>query len=148
MKKYQIKSVMLTSIGVMRVQLITNEKMVNYCNGKEEAKNSINDDLESFFENIRLGKQPVKYARTYFLPKLTEEELELVDKKDLTYFASFIAARPSFDRIDVVEAEMKASESNSKFVLAKGWRQTSTVENIQIEDSQTSQNCFRSCSLQ
>ena len=101
--------------------------MVNYCKGKEEEKDSINDDLESLFEDIRLEKQPAKYTRTYFLPKLTEEEMELVDKKDLTYFASF--SDPSMNP-DVEEAEMKASESNSKFVLAKGWRKTAVVENI------------------
>ena len=99
--------------------------MVNYCKGKEEEKDSINDDLESLFEDIRLEKQPAKYTRTYFLPKLTEEELDLVDKKDLTYFANFFEVDP-----DVEEAEMKASESNSKFVLAKGWRKTAVVENI------------------
>lgn len=150
MKKYQMKSVMVTSIDMVREKLITKEKMVNYCNGKEDEQDSINDDLELLFDDLRLGKEPDEYDRRYryFLPKLTEQELELVDKKDPTYFASFTESTSCSNTVypprnpDVEEAEMKASESNSKFVLAKCYRNTYTIENS------SPLNCFHSCSLQ
>ena len=85
MKKHKIKSVMLTSICLERGELITKEKMESYCKGKKSEKDSVNDDLESLFENIRLGKEPDDCVWTYFLPKLTEEELELVERRDTSY---------------------------------------------------------------
>ena len=56
--------------------------MESYCKGEEDEKDSVNDDLESLFENIRLGKEPDEFVVSYFLPKLTEEELELVERRD------------------------------------------------------------------
>ena len=82
MKKHKIKSVMLTSIYLQRLKLITKEKMESYCKGANSIKDSVNDDLESLFENIRLGKDLDEEVQTYFLPKLTEEEIELVERRD------------------------------------------------------------------
>ena len=125
MKKYKIKSVMVTIIYWRRWRLITKEAMENYCKGKEIQKNSVNDDLESLFEDLRLGKQPLERVWTYFLPKLTEEELEAVERKDPTYLETFeLAGNP-----DVDEADMELSESDSKFVQAFGWRSTFTINN-------------------
>ena len=128
MKKYKIKSLMVTNIGMNREHLITNEKMLKYCNGKDlDEKESINDDLESLFEDLRLEKEPDEYNQTYFLPRLTEEDLDLVESKDPSYFASF--SMPSGGSPDVVEYEMKASESNSKFVQVTCSRRTFPIEN-------------------
>ena len=101
MKKHKIKSVMVTSIDLARNNLITKEEMKKYCNGEKDIKDSVNDDLESFFENIRLGKElnnrgylrrgmstevsSWEYVQTYFLPKLTPEELEWVERRDTNY---------------------------------------------------------------
>ena len=52
-------------------------------------KDSVNDDLESLFEDLRLGKEPDEEVLTYFLPKLTEEEMKSVNEKDATYFETF-----------------------------------------------------------
>ena len=82
MKKYKINSVMVTIFFMRKRNIITKEAMEKYCKGEECRKNSVNDDLESFFEDIRLGKEPHEDATTYFLPKLTEEEMELVERKD------------------------------------------------------------------
>ena len=172
MKKYKIKSVMLTSIRMVRKKLITKEKMLKYCTGNEYMyekeymfeKNSINDELESFFEDYRLGNTPRirAYTYNYHLPKLTEEELILTERKDRSYFETFIGdpepivssnevfywglffrrEEPIRQNIDVEEAEMKASESNSKYVLVKCSRETYTIENS------SSLNCSHSCSLQ
>ena len=49
--------------------------MEDFCLGKENQQESVNDDLESFFEGVRLGKEYDRYNMTYFLPKLT-----LIDK--------------------------------------------------------------------
>ena len=67
MKKHKIKSVMVTSIILARSKLITKEKMESYCKGEEDQKDSVNDDLESLFENIRLGKEPDERVETYFM---------------------------------------------------------------------------------
>ena len=104
--------------------------MEKYCKGEEKIpyleetyKDSVNDDLESFFEDLRLGKEPDEHVWTYFLPKLTEEEMELVEQKDTNYFQTFYEDDP-----DVPEAEMLLSESDSKYV--KGWnhRRTFTID--------------------
>ena len=65
MRKYKLKSVMVTSINLHKWRLITKERMENYCKGKEdeERKHSVNDDLESLFENIRLGKEPDEWMQ-------------------------------------------------------------------------------------
>ena len=130
MKKYKIKSVMVTIIDMWRSNLITKEKMEDFCKGKESEKNSVNDDLESFFEDLRLGKQPLEFCRTYFLPKLTKEELKAVERKDPTYLETFGISRFA----DVPEAEMMLSESDSKFVYAFGWRKTFTINNENIKN--------------
>ena len=56
MKKHKIKSVMVTSILLRRGKVITKEEMESYCKGEKYEKDSVNDDLESLFENI--GSQP------------------------------------------------------------------------------------------
>ena len=54
MKKYKIKKVMVTRIYMKRRQLITKEEMEKFCKGKEYDKISVNDDLETLFEDIQL----------------------------------------------------------------------------------------------
>ena len=76
-------------IYMSRSKLITKERMENYCNGKEYAKESVNDDLEKLFEDLQLGKEPDDDVATYFLPKLTKEELDLVERKDEDFMHTF-----------------------------------------------------------
>ena len=160
MKKYKINSVMVTSIRLDRRRLITKEKMESYCNGEDsERKDSVNDDLESLFENIRLDKELDEGVPTYFLPKLTGKELELVERRDTSYLQTFSWV----DFADVHEAEMKLSESDSKYVKVEAYRRTYEEHRGSIEDlyqmlSETSsenssekQSClknFCNCSLQ
>ena len=124
MKKYKVNSVMVTMTYMWKHKIITKETMEKYCNGEKYPKNSVNDDLESFFEDIRLGKEPDEEVTTYFLPKLTEEEMELVERKDTSYFETYMLANP-----DVAEGKMKLSESDLKFARGYGWRKTFTIEN-------------------
>ena len=124
MKKNKIKSLTITIIDIRRDKLITKEEMEKYCKGENDyRKNSVNDDLELLFEDLRLEKES-KYANTYFLPKLTKKELKLVERKDKIYLQTFHWAKP-----DVKEAEMMLSESDSKFVEGIGRRDTYTIEN-------------------
>ena len=112
--------------------------MESYCKGEMEEQDSVNDDLESLFQNIRLGKEPdEKWVYTYFLPKLTEEELELVERRDTSYLQTFSGRNP-----DVDETEMMLSESDSKYVQGYSWRRTFVIEN-------SSKNSLKNkCSLQ
>ena len=133
---------MLTRINLQRMELITKEKMESYCKRKEYErcrkvygenymKDSVNDDLESLFENIRLGRESDEFVETYFLPKLTEEELELVERRDTNYLQTFFDGR--FQRkLDVDETEMMLSESDSKYFYGNSTRKTIVIENTFI----------------
>ena len=114
---------MVTRIYLRRWGLITKEEMESNCKGEKRVKDSVNDDLESFFENIQLGKEPDEYVETYFLPKLTEEELELVERRERSYLQTF------FDKLSVDETQMMLSESDSKYVRGICWRRTFVIEN-------------------
>ena len=123
----------MTRIYMERWRLITKKAMVKYCKGEKDRKISVNDDLESLFEDLQLGKEPDKYEHlTYFLPKLTEKEMKSVERKDTTFLQSFYLSHP-----DVEEVEMNRSESDSKsdsksdleFVGGYGWRRTFTIKN-------------------
>ena len=109
---------------MQRNRLITKEKMENFCNGKDYQKDSVNDDLESLFEDLRREKELNEEVDTYFLTKLTEAELDLVERKDTSYFKTFTSLEP-----DVEDAEMKLSESESKYVNGFCYRKTFTIEN-------------------
>ena len=120
---------MVTSILLLRRYLITKEKMELYCKGEEDEKDSVNDDLESLFENIRLGKEPDEYVWTYFLPKLTEEELKLVERRDTSYLQTFLHSLNA----DVNETEMMLSESDSKYIYEFSYRRTFIIENSSLK---------------
>ena len=108
MEKYRIKKVMMTRIFMRRWNLITKETLENYCNGNEDKEDSVNDDLEKLFADIQLGKKPNDKVRTYFLPKLTKEELDLVERTDYNFMRIFARTMDA----DVDKAEMVLSESS------------------------------------
>ena len=89
---------MVTMICLRRRSLITKEEMESFCKGEDFRKDSVNDDLESLFENIRLGKEPHHEAWTYFLPKLTDVEMDLVERRDTSYFETFNGYEPRLNR--------------------------------------------------
>ena len=88
-------------------------------------KESVNDDLETVFENLQICIEPKPVANTFYVPKLTQEELELVDKADQDYFQTFYY----FKNPDVEYEEMKLSESNSKYVRGTCSRWTHRIDN-------------------
>ena len=106
-----------------RGKLITKEKMKQAYQGKWKFENtsdyvavSINDDLESFFENLQ-NQKTIKNerVRSFFTPKLTDEEMKLVEERNelhlRTYENYYHGENP-----DVNDEEMKRSDSKSKYV--------------------------------
>ena len=125
MKKYQIKTVMMSIIYMKKNRLITKEKMISYCKGESEIhKMSINDDLETMFEDLNKGNRPSHSNQTYFLPKLTEEEMTLAETADENYFQTFYDGIYGTKNPDVDEDEMRMSESESKFMHGDFQRRT------------------------
>ena len=125
MKKYQIKTVMMSIIYMKKNRLITKEKMISYCKGENEIHQmSINDDLEAMFEDLKLGERPSYSNQTYFLPKLTEHEMALAETADKNYFQTFYDGVYGAKNPDVNEDEMRMSESKSKFIHGDCQRKT------------------------
>ena len=132
MKLHRVNSVMVTSINIWRQKLITKENMENYFNGKDGEANSVNDDLESFFQDLRLGRRPNDDVITHYITKLTEEEMKLVEMRDQNYFDTIYRYLLKDDlekTISTFEAEMKMSESKSQFVDGYCSRETFTIKN-------------------
>ena len=97
-------------------------------------KESVNDDLETLFENLQLGIKPEPVGYTFFVPKLIEEELELVEKGDQDYFQTFYNSQNP----DVKDEEMKLSESNSKYVDGLCRRRTYRIDDPVFEGPNSS----------
>ena len=92
----------------------------------------------NFYSKIfDLRKKPDEKVWTYFLPTLTEEELDLVDKRDRSYYATF-----AFDNPDVDETEMMLSESSSKYLY--GWSERRTF----VIESPSKNELKKNCSFQ
>ena len=117
-----------------RRELITKEKSKAAYQGKlknefvwYEEEKSINDDLESFFENLQESSslEEIKKEKVYsfFLPKLTDEELKLVKKKDAEHMKTYYWPNP-----DVDEVEMKKSDSKDKYLHGVCKRQTKVLK--------------------
>ena len=111
-----------------------------------QEKQGVCDDLEHIYEEIKTGQcdfndefpvsiYPSKFeeAQSYFLPKLTEKEMQLVDMKDENhlatyswYYAGHLNGRQN---PDVDEKEMKLSNSESKYVKFSCQRKTFLLSN-------------------
>ena len=126
MRKYGIQASLFTTLWMSRVELITKETSKKAYEGKLEEINenwyrydgSMNDDLERFMD-IRnaesIGVEPEFYwpkrldivAQTFFLPKLTEEELELVEQHDADHMLTYQSKNPDVDRTEMIESDSK-----------------------------------------
>ena len=115
--------------------IISKENMKRLCSGESyrqadhrtqipmtsfKYQESVADDLELFFEDLSSGGTPSPENWTYFVRELNPEELELVEKKDKSYFKKFKwSSNP-----DVDETEMQLSTSTSKYVSSYCNRRT------------------------
>lgn len=134
MKKFGIQTSILTMFEMGRRNLITKEKAKDASKGKFKLNNesmpwvgeaiSINDDLEMYLTNF-LNSEEIKqeYVRSFFTPKLTEDELKLVELKNDDYLKSFWH---HFDgrNPDVDSEEMQKSDSKAKYVYGQCIRRT------------------------
>ena len=118
MEKFGIQSSILTILQMERRKLITKEKAKEASEGKlinekdwEYQEISINDDLEMFFTNFLNSKEINRKSYSFFTPKLTKEELKLVEVENEDYLETFDYFYP-----DVDPEEMKKSDSKSKYV--------------------------------
>lgn len=141
MRKYGIQSALLTTLCMLRKNLITKEKAKQAAEGKlkndsiwKDYEGSINDDLESFFKNpieeesyypYKIGENihfdNLKYVRSFFLPRLSEKELKLVEEKTNEHMKTFQSKRFA----DVDHNDMAMSESTDKYL--HGWCERTTI---------------------
>ena len=131
MRRYGIQSSNLTMLRMHRRRLITKEKMKNAYQGKWKSKKrsnfytvSINDDLENFFDKLQTQKKINRETvRSFFTPKLTDDEMKLVEERNdlhLRTYAFYYAGQNP----DVNDEEMKRSDSKSKYVQGDCYRYT------------------------
>ena len=131
MRKYGIESSILTMLHMWRGHLVTKEKVENAYKGKlkndwdwEFYEGSINDDFEKLLINLQ-NQQEVKdeFVRSFFTPKLTNEELKLVQEGNHEHLKTYQYHCFGWN-IDVDVAEMTKSDSKSKYLQGKCWRKT------------------------
>ena len=139
MREYGIPSSILTMLRMERINLITKEKSKEAAEGKlkndwdwKNYDGSINDDLDLFEKNLQNSDEiDNEEVWSFFTPKLTKEELKLVEQKKKehmeTYFLYFHA--------DVDVNEMEKSDSKDKYVHTRCIRKT---EYLYLESEQTS----------
>ena len=143
MREYGIPSSILTTLRMIRINLITKEKSKEAAEGKlkndqdwDHYEGSINDDLDSFVNNLQNSAE-IDYedVESFFHPKLTKEELKLVEQKNEEHMKTYLEV---FDA-DVDVEEMKKSDSKDKYVHSQCRRRTGYLN---LESEQTSSEDF------
>ena len=128
MEKYGIKSSILTVLQMRRSYLITKEKSKLAAEGKLKNdlhwrlfEGSIYEDLDSFIDNFQNSNEVVdEEVWSFFLPKLTKEELKLVEEKNEEHLRTYSLEIYA----DVGVKEMEKSDSKDKYVHSVCLRQT------------------------
>ena len=131
MRKYGIPSSIFTMMHMWRWKLVTKEKVKQAYEGKlkndTEWNNhelSIHDDVETFFTNLEAQKEiQNEWVPSFFLPKLTEDELKLVEERNELHFCTY-SSHYNGQNPDVNPEEMKKSDSRSKYVYGRCIRYT------------------------
>ena len=124
----------------------------------------LGDDLEYFFNKIKLGNYSKHFEETksYFLPQLNESEMELIDMKDETHLLTYskyhewiypkkreapiigtrildelspVQENPVRKNPDIDENEMKLSDSKYKYVNCSCERTTFLIDRNNYEKS-------------
>ena len=105
MHEHGIQSSILTELKMLRKNLITKEIVDAAAEGmlKNNAdwkhyEGSINDDLESLLNKL-LHQEEIddEIIESFFLPKLTKKELELVRGKDEEHMTTYLLRNPDVD---------------------------------------------------
>ena len=135
MRNSGIQTAMLTMLNMWRRNLVTKETVQKAYDGKLKDEinwswisdwmdgKSVHDDLDTFFIDLENDAIEEEWVNSFFTPKLTEEELKLVEERNeqhlTTYSDHFHGKNP-----DVSLKEMKKSDSASKYVHGHCIRQT------------------------
>ena len=100
----------------------TFERSLEY--GQDFFEGSINDDLDSFINNLQ-NSNKINYEEVFSFctPKLTKEELKLVEEKEREHIRTYLMYDP-----DVEVQEMKESDSKDKYVYTRCYRETVYLE--------------------
>jgi len=138
MRKFGIQSSIVSHLHMRRVRLVTKEIAKKAAERKvwTNYRGSINDDLERFLSNLQ-NQTEVKeeYVESFFTPKLTSEEMKLVQQGNEEHLRSY---QDSFNskNPDVGFEEMQQSNSKSKYVHGHCWRRSFhlILETNQFED--------------
>ena len=115
MRAYEIPSSILTTLHMFRLKLITKEKSKEAAEGKlkndpdwEDYKGSINDDLDSFVNNLQNSEEiDIEDVWSFLTPKLTKEELKLVEQNNEEHMMTYRYNFFRFIGADVDVEEMK-----------------------------------------
>ena len=130
MEEYGIPSLVLTTLAMFRRYIISKETHKEAYAGKlknnlrwEDYEGSVNEDLESFLEHLTNKEAKEEMVKTFFTPKLTEEELELVAANDLEHLKTYYSYGEHVT-LTPDDEEMNRSDSKDRFVHARCVRKT------------------------
>ena len=143
LKKHAIESAMITHLFMYKNYLMTKERMEKFFDLKRYTgeydwvpRESINDNLENFVEELCHRKEQEHSSQPYFVSKLTKEEMKLVENRNKEYTETYFRGSFGSDRsLDISAEEIKLSESKSKYVNAQCYRTTSIVKNFELSKS-------------
>ena len=133
MVKYNVQHVVLTLLYMERQHLITKERMKEEYKGRPRCcigyyDGSVHDDTDAFLTQMLTkadftSVDHADFVATFFLPKLSNEELKLVKDRNEDHLKTYFNYREGFDP-DVPKDEMAKSKSKSKYVLCECMRIT------------------------
>ena len=135
LKKHSIKSAMITVLLMYKNYLMSKEKMEEFFDPERYTgedmwypRDSINDNLENFVDQICQKTEREHSTETFFVSKLTKEEMKLFESKDEEHMETYFRG----SRADVSAREMQLSESKSKYVNAHCSRTSLMVKNYEL----------------
>ena len=140
MEENTIEFVVLTVLHNWREHIITKKKMKKYYEGKIEVDRGLRidqnryqestlDDMESFIANILIGNVKEEDKYTFFLPKLSEAEVQMIEDQDIEFLNSFACYIKNLENPDVkyeepLSLEMQEQQSKTKFLRGGSRRKT------------------------
>ena len=125
MQKYNMNVIRVTFISLTRDNLFTKDQMEENSKRwyRDDYKKSVGDEVDSFFSRERRGAfLSYGHQSIEFIPKLTEEEMALVEKQDQNYIETFRFSS------NAVRDRIKLSQSGEcMFIEASGNRFTCPI---------------------
>ena len=154
MKKNQIEFAILTVLHNWREHIITKKQMKKYYEGKIEVDRGLRkgqnryeestlDDMESFIANSLIGDVKEEDKYTFFLPKLSEAEVQMIEDQDIEFLNSFACyiknpdENPDVKYEEPLSLEMQEQESKTKFLRGGSRRKTMVTLNFSFTDLPT-----------